>query len=133
MSVSLAQASLLVQHETAVLDVQGVKVGVLAQVYLDEETNEPLWAAVVFDPPSDVETVVPIHDAHVAAAGTADAGNADVLVTHYPRSVIETGPRITAGDELPWVEEERLRAHYGQHTPPADAAVIVPISDVTDR
>lgn len=121
MSVSLDQASLLVQHHTAVLDIDRDQVGVLAQVYVHDETSEPLWAAVVFDQPSDIETVVPIHDAHV------EDGD---LVTSYPRSLIETGPRITAGDELPWVEEERLRNHYGQRTPAADAAVIVPIDEV---
>ena len=122
MSVSLDQASQLVQHHTAIFDIDQVRVGVLAQIYLHDETNEPLWAAVVCDQPSDVETVVPIHDAHVVAGD---------LVIRYPRTLIETGPPITAGDELPWVEEERLRNHYGQHTPAADAAVIVPIDEVT--
>lgn len=93
----------------------------LAQVYLDEHTEEPLWAAVVFDPPSDVETVVPIHDAHV------DGG---VVVTSYRRSLVEAGPRIKAGDELPWVEEDRLKTHYGQQVPTADAAVLTPITDL---
>jgi len=122
MSVSLDQARMLVQHHTAIFDVHRARVGVLAQIYLHDQTNEPLWAAVAFDQPSDVETVVPIHDAHV------DAGD---LVTNYPRALIETGPRITPGDELPWVEEERLRNHYGQHAPAGDAAVIVPIDEAT--
>lgn len=121
-SVSFDQASLLVQHHTSVLDVDLEHVGVLAQVYLHDETNEPLWAAVVFDQPADVETVVPIHDAHV---------DADDLMTNYPRSLIESGPRIAAGDDLPWLEEERLRDHYGQNHPAAGAPVVVPISDVT--
>jgi len=122
MSVSLDQASQLVQHHTAIFDVDHARVGVLAQIYLHDQTNEPLWAAVVFDQPSEVETVVPIHDAHVAAGD---------LVVSYPRTLIQTGPRIAAGDELPWVEEERLRNHYGQHTPAGNAAVIVPIDEVT--
>ena len=120
MSVSLDQAGALVQHRTSVLAVDLERVGVLAQIYLDEETDQPLWAALVFDQPSDVETVVPIHDAHV------DAGD---LVTRYARSLIEAGPRITAGDELPWVEEERLRHHYGQDVR-ADDAAVVPLTDV---
>lgn len=122
MSVSLDQARLLVQHRTAVPEVDRGRVGVLAQIHLHDETNEPLWAAVVFDQPCDVETVVPVHDAYV------DAGD---LVTSRPRKGIETGPRITAGDEPPWIEEERPRHHYGQDTPAADASVIVPIDEVT--
>jgi len=121
MSVSLEQAGELVQHRTQILDREHEPVGVLAQMYVDEDTDEPLWAAVVFDPPSDIETVVPIHDAHVVN---------DALVTSYPRSLIEAGPRIAAGDELPWVEEDRLRAHYGQRTPAVDAAVLTPITDL---
>jgi len=121
MSVSLDQASRLVQHHTSVLDVDLVRVGSLAQIYLDDRTDAPLWAAVVFDQPSDVETVVPIHDARVVA---------DDLVTSYSRAVIATGPRITAGDELPWVEEERLRNHYGQHSPASGSPTVVPVSDV---
>lgn len=79
---------------------------------------------MVCDQPSGVETVVPIHDAHVHGGD---------LVTGYLRSLIETGPRSIAGDELPWVEEERLRHHYGQDTPAAAAAAIVPITDVTEH
>lgn len=118
MSVTLSQAGRLVQHRTRVLDRDRQDVGVLAQVYVDEDGHHPLWAAVVFDRPSSVETVVPLDDALV------DEG---ALVTSHPRALIETGPHITAGDELPWVDEERLRHHYGRD---ADAAAIVPIDEV---
>ena len=123
MSVTLEQAGRLVQHRTRILDRDRDQVGLLAQIYVDDDTNEPLWAAVVFDRPSSVETVVPLHDAHVDDSD---------LITNYPRSLIETGPHIAAGDELPWVEEERLRGHYGQRTPAADASAVIPITDLAD-
>lgn len=112
MAVTFAQAGGLVQHQTRVLDRGRENVGVVAQIYVDDETNQPLWAAVVIDPPSAVETVVPVDDAVV------DDGD---LVVSYSRSVIESGPRICADDELPWEKEERLRDHYGPHAAQASA------------
>lgn len=65
MAVTLDQASGLVQHRTRVLDRTRETVGLLDQIYVDDDTSEPLWAAVVFDEPATVETVVPLHNAHV--------------------------------------------------------------------
>lgn len=119
MSITFAQASTLVEHHTRVLDCTGEPLGLLAQVYVDEDTNEPLWAAVVFAPPSQVETVVPIDGARIEG---------DDLVTEYTRQVVMDAPRVLAGDELPWLEAERLAEHYGPHAPSPTTAIL-PITD----
>ncbi len=121
MSITLEQARQLVEHQTRVLDDTAEPVGTLAQIYVDEDTEEPLWAAVVFEQPSTVETVVPILDASITDGD---------LVTRYPRSVIETAPKVTAGDELPWVEEERLRAHYDAYAPVGDQTAVIAVTDL---
>ena len=119
MSVTFDQAAQLVPHHTPVLDREHHLLGVLAQVYVDDDTNEPRWAALTFTAPSVIETVVPLHDARVVDGR---------LVVNHLRSVVEAGPRIAVDDELPWLEEERLRGHYGQHLSVADAPAVAPLS-----
>lgn len=121
MSITFDQASGLVEHHTRVLDQTGALLGSLAQVYVDEDTNEPLWAGVVFPAPETVETVVPIHDGHLDGAD---------LVTNYLWHVVMTAPRVVARDDLPWVEADRLHDHYGPHAPSLESTIL-PITDAS--
>jgi stress response protein YsnF/sporulation protein YlmC with PRC-barrel domain len=88
----------------ALVDVQGVKVGTIEEIYLDEQTSQPEWALVRTGLFGTRSTFVPI--------GQAENNGDDVRVP-FATDLIKDAPNIDADARLTVGEEARLFGHYG--------------------
>lgn len=100
-----------------VVDRDGRKVGVFDEIYLDEETNEPAWAAVKTGTLRLRRRVVPVAD--------ADSSEGAVRLP-FTKDQVRSAPSI---DSEGWVSERdqaAIRRHYGMaseqvtESPPRD-------------
>jgi uncharacterized protein (TIGR02271 family) len=87
-----------------VVDGDGETIGKLAEIYLDQETNEPEWALVNTGLLGTKSSFVPLK-------GAALAGE-DVRVA-YGKDQVKDAPSIDADGELSQQEEAELYQHYG--------------------
>jgi uncharacterized protein (TIGR02271 family) len=88
-----------------IIDVDGDKVGTLEELFRDERTHEPEWAAVRTGMFGTKLSFVPLQ-------GAAPAGE-DVRVP-FAKSQIKDGPKIHDSDgQLSQEEESQLYEHYG--------------------
>lgn len=102
-SVELSDVQGLSGHK--VIDNQGQKVGVVADVLFDEGTSTPQWVLVSLGRLVHRQTAVPLRQAYRSAEGD--------LVVAYPRDEVKQAPRLVTGTVLSNVEERHLRQHYG--------------------
>ncbi|MBA3367078.1 MAG: PRC-barrel domain-containing protein [Geodermatophilaceae bacterium] len=85
-------------------DVKGARLGRVAQVFLDDRTDEPAWVAV------DVTRTRGMRLLPLAGAGL----KGKYLVIRADRTTVRSAPRIDLGDgQLSSQEESRLLEHYG--------------------
>lgn len=91
-------------------DHDGVRIGTVDEVYLDDATGEPEWAAVRTGLFSR-DALVPLRPSRADGEG---------LHVPYERSLIRSAPDIGAGRHLSPEQELRLHRHYGLAIPPAD-------------
>lgn len=85
-------------------DVRGGRLGRVAQVFLDDRTDEPAWVAV------DVTRTRGMRLLPLAGAGLKGRH----LVIRAQRSTVRSAPRIDLGDgQLSSQDESRLLEHYG--------------------
>lgn len=103
--------------DRSVIDVEGRKVGTVADIYVDDATGAPEWIAVMTGWFGSRISFVPL-------AGSSEEG-AKVRVAHR-RSVIRSCPQVSIDGQLTGSEEERLYRHY--ELPYRDGATI----DATD-
>src|SRR4051812_27979866 len=82
----------------------GEKIGKIADVYLDEETNKPEWFAVTTGFFGTNVSFVPIAE--------ASAYGGDISVP-YSKDQVKDAPNAAPDGELSQDEESRLYAHYG--------------------
>jgi sporulation protein YlmC with PRC-barrel domain len=96
------------------LDRNGVKIGTVDEVYLDDATGAPEWAAV--------RTGLFSRDAFVPLEPSEFADG--VLLVPYDRSVVRDAPDFGVGRHLSPAQELQLYHHYGLDLPlpPAEAA-----------
>lgn len=88
-------------------DAGGGRVGTVGEVYLDDATGEPEWAALrvgVFRR----EVLVPLEPSEVLDDG---------LHIPFERSLIRSTPNLGVGRHLSPVQELRLYLHYGLEVP----------------
>lgn len=112
-------------------DLKGARLGRVAQVFLDDRSDEPAWVAV------DVTRVRGMR--LLPLAGAALKGRH--LVIRAERTTVRSAPRIDLGDgQLTSQDESRLLEHYGlapqgQHPAPttAEQRPVSPWSDDTER
>ncbi|MCA6092713.1 PRC-barrel domain-containing protein [Streptomyces sp. SCA3-4] len=93
------------------LDRNGIKIGTVDEVYLDDVTGEPEWAAVrtgLFGR----DAFVPLEPSRVED---------DVLRIPYERSLIRQAPGFGVGRHLSPEQEMQLYHHYGLALPAPDA------------
>jgi hypothetical protein len=88
-------------------DRNGVKIGTVDEVYLDDATGEPEWAAV--------RTGLFSRDAFVPLDPAGLDG--DVLRVPFERSVVKNAPDFGVGRHLSPEQELRLYRHYGLALP----------------
>ncbi len=87
-----------------VVDSEGAKIGKIADVYFDHETQRPVWALVHTGLFGMRETIVPI---------TAGSPSGDDLVLAYPKSFVKDAPNVGSDEDLSDVDEARLAEYYG--------------------
>ncbi|MDH2390172.1 PRC-barrel domain-containing protein [Streptomyces sp. HNM0663] len=86
-------------------DRDGAKIGTVDEVYLDDATGEPEWAAV--------RTGLFSRDAFVPLEPSEVVG--DSLHVPYERSLIKDAPDFGVGRHLSPEQELQLYHHYGLH------------------
>jgi PRC-barrel domain len=108
MSIDIDQA--LEWRGRQVVDQEGDKIGTFDEIYLDEGTNEPAWAAVKTGVFTRRRRVVPI--------STAEADGSHIRVP-FTKDQVKSAPTI---DSDGWVSERDQTAilrHYGVREPEA--------------
>jgi Domain of unknown function (DUF2382)/PRC-barrel domain len=91
-------------HGRDLVDRHGDKVGTVEELYVDQLTDEPEWAAVRTDPFDQKLSFVPIQDAEPAGG--------QVRVP-FDKDHVKGAPRTDPDAELSEQEEATLYAHYG--------------------
>ena len=112
-----------------VIDQNGYAVGVIADLYVDEVTGRPEWAAVKTGLFSHRVTFVPLSQA--ALHGLR-------VQVPYEQRHLHYAPNIDPDGNLSADEEARLYQHYGLDYDPAspsgaDSEFIVPATDKVDE
>jgi stress response protein YsnF len=87
-----------------VVDESGRKIGKFDELYLDEETSRPEWAAVNTGLLGLRKSLVPLAEAELAGE--------DVKVP-FDLEHVKAAPNVDADDQLSQQEEARLYQHYG--------------------
>jgi sporulation protein YlmC with PRC-barrel domain len=89
-------------HE--LVDRDGDKIGTIAEIYLDAETNEPEWATVKTGLFGTRQAFVPIRDA---------TSEGELVRVPFEKSQVKHAPSIDAEQQLSHAEEQELYDHYG--------------------
>jgi len=87
-----------------VMDRTGEKIGSVHEIYLDQETGRPEWAAVKTGLFGGKLTLVPLAEAERPG---------DNLRLPYDKAQVKDAPRVDPDGELSQDEEAQLYAHYG--------------------
>lgn len=90
------------------LDRNGTKIGTVDEVYLDDATGIPEWAAV--------RTGLFSRDAFVPLEPSTLVDN--TLRIPFEKALIKDAPDFGVGRHLSPEQELQLYRHYGLHTPP---------------
>ena len=85
-------------------DVYGARVGTVADVYVDHDSDAPCWILVKMGRFSDAYALLPVRDA-VAGAGH--------VWVPYEKDLIRRAPQVAPGMPLSQDRERALCAHYG--------------------
>jgi PRC-barrel domain/Domain of unknown function (DUF2382) len=86
------------------LDRDGVRIGTIDAIYLDDRTGQPEWALVNTGLFGTKSSFVPL-----AQAFQSDN---DVLIT-YDKQLVKDAPRVDPDQHLSEAEERQLWQHYG--------------------
>jgi sporulation protein YlmC with PRC-barrel domain len=87
-----------------VVDQNGEKIGKFEDIYLDEATSRPEWAAVNTGLFGLRTTLVPLSAAELAG---------DDVKVPFDREHVKAAPNVDPDDQLSQEEEELLYRHYG--------------------
>ncbi|MER6915811.1 PRC-barrel domain-containing protein [Streptomyces sp. NPDC000594] len=104
-------------------DRSGAKIGTVDEVYLDDATGAPEWAAV--------RTGLFSRDAFVPLAPSTLVDEA--LSVPYDRALIKDAPDFGVGRHLSPEQELQLYHHYGLALPPAPEPPPAPSGDGSGR
>lgn len=85
-------------------DVYGARVGTVADIYVDHDSDAPCWILVKMGRFSDAHALLPVRD--------AVAGSGHVWVP-YEKDLIRRAPQMAPGMPLSQEHERALCAHYG--------------------
>jgi hypothetical protein len=88
----------------SMVDRQGVLLGRIVHIYLDQVTGEPEWALVSGGPDEDRPVFVPLVDA---------AEQEDQIGVPVDRGLVSAAPAVRPGRQLPKEATARLHGHYG--------------------
>ncbi|MFT2692241.1 DUF2382 domain-containing protein [Clavibacter zhangzhiyongii] len=85
-------------------DTDGDKIGTVGQVYVDPDTDQPLWATVKTGLFGTSESFVPLQEA---------TWDRESLAVGYDKAKVKDAPRVDADGALSEEEEDRLYSYYG--------------------
>jgi PRC-barrel domain len=85
-------------------DVYGTRVGIVEDIYVDHDSDDPCWILVKLGRFSDAYALLPVRD--------AVAGNGHVWIP-FEKDLIRRAPQIAAGMPLSQERERALCVHYG--------------------
>jgi stress response protein YsnF len=100
-----------------VVDREGEKIGKFDEIYLDEETSRPEWAAVTTGLFGRKQTFVPLGEAQLAG---------DDVQVPFDQEQVKNAPSVDPEDELSQDEEERLYEHYGLGYSRSESGTVLP-------
>lgn len=103
-------------------DVYGARVGSVADIYVDHETDKPCWILAKMGRFSEAYALVPVHD--------AVAGSGHVWVP-YEKDLIRRAPQVPAGMPVTQEREAELCAHYGVMSSRGAEIAGIPPSELT--
>jgi PRC-barrel domain len=89
-------------HE--LIDRDGEKIGKIAEIYLDRNTDQPAWATVTTGLFGKRETLVPITDA---------SNEGEIVRVPFEKEHVKGAPHVDPEAELSAEEERDLYQHYG--------------------
>ncbi|WP_055568329.1 PRC-barrel domain-containing protein [Streptomyces atriruber] len=101
-------------------DRNGAKIGTIDEVYLDDATGAPEWAAIRTGLFSR-DAFVPLEPSELVEDGT--------LLIPFDRALIRDAPDFGVGRHLSPEQELQLYHHYGLDTTPPPAPPAVPPPD----
>ncbi|MCP3800554.1 PRC and DUF2382 domain-containing protein [Allokutzneria sp. A3M-2-11 16] len=88
-----------------VYDRHGDKIGKVGQVYLDDQTGQPVWVTVRTGLFGMKESFVPLNQAHV---------DGDAVHVHVSKDQVKDAPRMDVdGGHMSRAEERQLYSYYG--------------------
>lgn len=98
-----------------VVDADGDKIGKLKEIYVDTETDQPMFGAVQVG-------IVGNHRWAFMPLQGATAGQ-DYLQVQVDKKQVKKAPSVEPKSDLPKDDEENIYTHYGmQYAPPANPA-----------
>ena len=85
------------------VDPQGAKIGKVGQVYLDDQTQQPVWVTIHTGLFGSRETFAPLYGSHPEG---------DDLVLGVSKELVKDAPNVDDDGHLDDTENDRLYAHY---------------------
>ena len=101
------------------VDRDGVKVGSIVELYVDEQTERPIWALVRMGLLGSRQTLVPLEQATVPL--TAMISGAGSVQVPFENATILDAPSVAVGEEISEAAAVALRGYYGLGGPVAPA------------
>ena len=89
-------------HRAAV-DAEGNRIGKISQVYLDDETGEPLWVLVETGLFGTRQSLAPIHGSRF---------DGELVVLAVSKDQVKDAPNIDKDERLSESAQDALRQHY---------------------
>ena len=101
------------------VDRDGVKAGSIVDLYVDEQTEQPIWALVRTGLLGSRQTLVPLEQATVPL--TAMISGAGSVQVPFEIATILDAPTVAVGEEISDAAAVALRRYYGLGDPAAPA------------
>jgi sporulation protein YlmC with PRC-barrel domain len=100
-----------------VIDRNGEKIGKFDELYLDEETSRPEWAAVTTGLFGRKQTLIPLSEARLEG---------EQLQVPFDQDQVKDAPNVDPDDALSQEEERQLYSHYGMEHSTSGSETVLP-------
>jgi hypothetical protein len=100
-----------------VIDRNGEKIGKFEELYLDEETSRPEWAAVATGLFGRKQTLIPLSEARLEG---------DALQVPFEQDQVKDAPALDPDESLSQDEERQLYSHYGMEYSTSGSETVLP-------
>lgn len=99
-------------HRAAV-DAEGSRIGKISQVYLDDKTEQPLWALVETGLFGTRQSFAPIHGSRF---------DGELVVLAVSKDQVKDAPNIDKDEQLSESEQDALRQYYSGYLSTGEAS-----------